>query len=217
MAGTHLSMAVDDRDVRAEMARHAQPPDGSLAAQLGEYLQASTQDRFKAQAAPDGTPWAPLSKRYQRRKKYNADKVLTLRGYLRSGIHYQKLDVNSVAVGTNSPYGGIHQFGGSIQQPARQATVRFSQRGGPRAVRRPQAQARHRAASQHRGTHHHHAGATVPGHQPGRCRRDPPDRAGLDTRRAALAPLRSCPGSQDFTSAAADHGGMPSPNTLAPL
>lgn len=118
-------MAVDDRDVRAEMARHAQPPDGSLAAQLGEYLQASTQDRFKAQAAPDGTPWAPLSERYQRRKKYNADKVLTLRGYLRSGIHYQKLDVNSVAVGTNSPYGGIHQFGGTIQQPARQATVRF--------------------------------------------------------------------------------------------
>nr|WP_230681123.1 phage virion morphogenesis protein [Paracidovorax cattleyae] len=98
---------------------------GRLAPRLGEYLQASTEARFKSQTAPDGRPWAPLKPRYARRKKYNQDKILTLRGYLRSGIHCQVVDDNTAEVGRNLRYAAIHQFGGEIDQPARAATVRY--------------------------------------------------------------------------------------------
>ncbi|MFG9881714.1 phage virion morphogenesis protein [Pseudomonas aeruginosa] len=36
-----------------------------------------------AQRAPDGTPWAALSPRYQARKRRNRDKILTASGDLR--------------------------------------------------------------------------------------------------------------------------------------
>jgi phage gpG-like protein len=68
---------------------------------------------------------AALQPRYQRRKKQNKDKILTLRGYLRGQIHWQPDGDDAVRVGTNAKYGAIHQFGGTIQQPARQATVHF--------------------------------------------------------------------------------------------
>lgn len=42
------------------LARQAQPSTGRLAPRLGEYLQASTEARFKSQTGPDGRPWAPL-------------------------------------------------------------------------------------------------------------------------------------------------------------
>ncbi|MBU1352105.1 MAG: phage virion morphogenesis protein [Gammaproteobacteria bacterium] len=130
MAGTHVTYIVEDQAVRDMLARQALPPDAELASQLGEYLQSSTEARFKTQTAPDGTPWAPLKPRYAKRKKYHKDKVLTLRGYLRGGIHFQVGADNSVQVGTNAKYGAIHQFGGAIEMPARQATVRYRSEAG---------------------------------------------------------------------------------------
>ncbi|MDD2178765.1 phage virion morphogenesis protein [Acidovorax sp. D2M1] len=50
---------------------------------------------------------------------------LTLRGYLRSGIHYQVTGDAEVEVGSNTKYAAIHQLGGTIEMPARQATVRY--------------------------------------------------------------------------------------------
>lgn len=93
-----------------------------LLARIGEYLQDSTRERF---ASPDGSVWKPLQPRYQRRKKQNKDKILTLRGYLRGQIHWQPDGDDAVRVGTNAKYGAIHQFGGTIQKEARQATVHF--------------------------------------------------------------------------------------------
>lgn len=125
MAGTHITFTVDDADLQ-EMLQHQSKADtGRLAPRLGEYLQDSTKDRFKSQTAPDGTPWAPLKRATVKRKKYNPDKILTLRGYLRGGIRWQALDDNSVQVGSNLEYAAIHQDGGDVQQPARQATVRY--------------------------------------------------------------------------------------------
>lgn len=125
MAGSRMTYVIDDAALRAMLERQAQADTGRLAPRLGEYLQSSTQARFKTQTAPDGTPWAPLKQSTIRRKKTNADKILTLRGYLRGGIRWQALDDNTVQVGTNLKYAAIHQFGGEIQQPARQATVRY--------------------------------------------------------------------------------------------
>ena len=125
MAGTRLIIDQAELDRQnAFMAEQAARDPSGLMPRLGEYLQGSTQARFKTQTAPDGTPWAPLKQRYARRKRYNKDKVLTLRGYLRSYIHYQAR-ADSVEVGSNQKYAAIHQFGGEIDKPERQATVRY--------------------------------------------------------------------------------------------
>ena len=126
MAGTRLIIDQAELDRQnAFMAEQAARDPSGLMPRLGEYLQGSTQKRFKTQTAPDGTPWAPLQKRYARRKRYNKDKVLTLRGYLRSYIHYQVTGGDSVEVGSNQKYAAIHQFGGEIDKPERQAAVRY--------------------------------------------------------------------------------------------
>ncbi|AFU47309.1 phage virion morphogenesis protein [Acidovorax sp. KKS102] len=125
MAGTHIKSTVNDAQARAMLARLGEPGTDDLMPRLGEYLQASTQKRFKVQTAPDGTAWQPLQPRYARRKKYAKDKVLTLRGYLRSGIHYQVTGDAEVEVGSNTKYAAIHQFGGEIDMPERQASVRY--------------------------------------------------------------------------------------------
>lgn len=125
MAGTRIKTTVNDAQARAMLARLGEPGTQDLMPRLGEYLQASSQKRFKTQTAPDGTAWQPLQPRYARRKKYAKDKILTLRGYLRSGIHYQVTGDAEVEVGSNTKYAAIHQFGGTIEMPARQATVRY--------------------------------------------------------------------------------------------
>lgn len=131
MAGTHITFTVDDARLRAMLERQSQPETGTLAgrdtlaARIGERLVESTRQRFKTQTAPDGMPWTPLQPATIRRKQYNPDKILTLHGYLRGGIHWQALDDNTVQVGSTLKYAAIHQFGGEIQMPVRQATVRY--------------------------------------------------------------------------------------------
>ena len=125
MAGTHITIPVDDAQARAMLERLGEPGTQDLMPRLGEYLQASTQKRFKSQTAPDGTAWAPLQPRYARRKKYAKDKVLTLRGYLRSGIRYQVTGAAEVEVGSNTKYAAIHQLGGSIDQNAQSRKMRY--------------------------------------------------------------------------------------------
>lgn len=126
MAGANLTIdtVITGPDVLARMDE-AMGNTAPLLARIGEYGQESTRARFKSQAGPDGSPWKPLQPRYQRSKKQNKDKILTLRGYLRGQIHWQPDGDDAVRVGTNAKYGAIHQFGGTIQQPARQATVHF--------------------------------------------------------------------------------------------
>lgn len=126
MAGANLTIdtVITGPDVLARMDQ-ALGNTAPLLARIGEYLQDATRDRFKSQSGPDGSGWQPLQPRYQRRKKQNKDKILTLRGYLRGQIHWQPDGDDAVRVGTNAKYGAIHQFGGTIQQPARQSTVHF--------------------------------------------------------------------------------------------
>ena len=77
---------------------------------IGEHLLRTTRDRFDSEEAPDGSPWTALSETTSARKRRNADKILTLDGYLRGGLVYRST-AHSVEVGTPSIYGGPHQFG----------------------------------------------------------------------------------------------------------
>ena len=126
MAGTRLTIDKAELErLSALMAEQAARDTSGLMRRLGEYLLESTQRRFKDQVKPNGEKWKELDERYARRKKRNKDKVLTLRGYLRSYIHYQVMGADAVEVGSNQKYAAIHQFGGEIDKPERQATVRY--------------------------------------------------------------------------------------------
>lgn len=87
---------------------------------IGEYLAGSSRDRFGSQTAPDGSAWTPLAHWYREAKPASKDKILTLRGYLSSSIHWQVLP-DSVLVGSNLEYAAIHQFGGVIRPKQRKA------------------------------------------------------------------------------------------------
>lgn len=98
----------------------------ALLRDIGEALLHSTQDRFTSQTDPEGNAWAPLSPRYQRRKRYNAGKILTLRGHLRNTLTFQVGD-DEVAVGSNRAYAARMQFGGEFEMAARSQYAYFRQ------------------------------------------------------------------------------------------
>ena len=118
MAGSFITISVEDAAARAMLNRLGQIDTTPLMERLGERIQAWTQDRFDAnqQKAPDGTPWAKLNADYaQSKPQHLQNRRLTLSGHLRRSIRWQLLDSRSVQVGTNVPYAAIHQFGGTIR------------------------------------------------------------------------------------------------------
>ncbi len=127
MAGSHITVTVSPQTAEARL-QHLQAilaNPSELLAQVGEQLMRTTKERFKTQTSPDGNSWQALQPRYQRRKKKNKDKVLTLNGYLRRFITWQPDGQDAVKVGSNRKYAAIHQFGGTIAKKARQSTVHF--------------------------------------------------------------------------------------------
>lgn len=135
MAGSNIQIkagiVIDNREAREALQRLAiEGQTAPLMRQLGEAFQESTERRFTCQTGPDGSRWAALSPSYARRKRRNADKILTLRGTLRSGIRHQVPGADTVLVGTNMGYGAIHQLGGIIRKKARRGTVYFKESGG---------------------------------------------------------------------------------------
>ena len=111
MAGAHLKFTLQGlSEMTARANRAAEPDIGQLSARIGEYLRASTQDRFKTQTGPDGDTWEALKPRTLARKRQNKDKILTLRGYLRRTIGYQVPTPGRVEVGSPLIYAAAHQF-----------------------------------------------------------------------------------------------------------
>lgn len=127
MAGTTLEFTLDLNQALGQVDRTVAglADAGPLLKKLGEYLQGSTQDRFRTQLSPDGQAWQALSPRYLARKHRNRDKVLTLRGYLRSQIGYEPDGPDAVLVGSSRAHAAIHQFGGEIDIAARSRQVFF--------------------------------------------------------------------------------------------
>ena len=89
-----------------------------LLAELGEYGLRSTRERFKSQTAPDGTAWAALQPWYQKEKRRNKNRILTLNGYLRGQMTWQLVGDRTVEIGSNLPYAAVHQFGATIKPRA---------------------------------------------------------------------------------------------------
>lgn len=98
----------------------------SLYRVLGEALLPTQKGRFLSMTDPEGNRWAPLSPKYQKRKKYNRDKIGTLRGYLGHTLRYQA-DADGLALGSNLKYAARFQFGGEFQIAARSQRAYFKQ------------------------------------------------------------------------------------------
>ena len=77
---------------------------------IGEHMLDTTRARFDTQTTPDGAPWAPLDPRTARRKKKNADKILTEEGELRGSLAY-RVGSDELLVGSPEKYAATHQFG----------------------------------------------------------------------------------------------------------
>ena len=99
--------------------------------QFGVYLESATIERFDAERAPDGAAW-PQSIR----AREDGGKTLTDSGQLRSSVTSQA-GADSVAVGTNKIYAGVHQFGATIAAKNARALAFFLP-GGLGLVRVPE-------------------------------------------------------------------------------
>lgn len=93
---------------------------------MGEYLLAETEKRFQTQTKPNGEQWSALSPSYQRRKRKNASKILTLEGFLSQNLRYQ-VTTDELLIGSNAPYAAHHQFGAEWEVAARSQQVYFRQ------------------------------------------------------------------------------------------
>ena len=114
MAGARIHIEIDDDKAQAALNRliAAGTDTTPLMKDIGEYLLRTTKDRFVEQKAPNGTPWAALSSATKKRKKRNAEKILTESGILRGQLTFQ-VGPDSVLVGSPTIYAGTHQFGAS--------------------------------------------------------------------------------------------------------
>lgn len=135
MAGSHFTITVSDYLARGMLKRMAQLDTPGMLANIGERMVESTERRFAQERGPDGAKWEALKPSYQRGKKYNQDKILTLRGYLSGripgqGPHWQPAGENAVEWGVSAKYGAIHQFGGTISRRQQMRTSRYSRVAG---------------------------------------------------------------------------------------
>lgn len=127
MSGVTLTFDAQDAlsrlwDARTEMMRPA-----PLLRSMGERLLEFHQQRFQEQKSPEGIEWVALKPRYQRRKRKNANQILTRDGYLKNTLRWQ-VNADELLFGTNRVYGAIHQFGGTIEIAARSQQAYYRQK-----------------------------------------------------------------------------------------
>lgn len=125
--GLDIRIDIDDREIRTALNRLLRATGDLTPAMknIGEYLVQATEERFNRQSDPDGQKWPEVAPATRARKKH--PKVLTESHHLRGSIHPQA-DRHSVTVGTNVPYGAIHQFGfeGEVSIPAHERLIKVA-------------------------------------------------------------------------------------------
>jgi phage virion morphogenesis protein len=116
MSGVVFEAELDLTPAQDRLARLSASDLDALTYEIGALIEDQTRRRIADEkVAPDGTPWAPWSERYEqslkRRNRRNPRSLLVGEGNLRDSI--QNYTTGEAArVGTNLVYGAIHQFGG---------------------------------------------------------------------------------------------------------
>ncbi|ARJ70090.1 phage virion morphogenesis protein [Paracoccus contaminans] len=131
MAGTRITFdaTLDDAAAQTRLAELYERMDNhqGFLQNVGEHLLNAVRDRFAAQAGPDGAEWAklkPATIRERERKRFTPIQILTrhTRSGLRASINL-KVGNDQVTIGTPKAYAAIHQFGGTINKPAREGVI----------------------------------------------------------------------------------------------
>lgn len=120
MAGATISVDIRDfEDMREKLARledlGANPE--PMLGEIGGSLETSTRLRFERGEAPDGTPWLTSI-----RVRREGGQTLVKSTRLRDSITHEVVG-DTVEVGTNVIYAGIHQFGGEAGRKSRRVTI----------------------------------------------------------------------------------------------
>ncbi|MCV2359639.1 phage virion morphogenesis protein [Paucibacter sp. TC2R-5] len=84
---------------------------------IGEEITQRAEHRFESSTGPDGRSWLP--KKHADSRKTLVGKTGRLRQQITASADRQALTVRA-----GTPYAAIHQFGGKIDRPAKQVTVR---------------------------------------------------------------------------------------------
>jgi len=130
---TGISIEVELReaqDVLADILRrmgHRRP----FYKSVGERLMSSTKDRFREETDPDGAPWKPLAKATIKARISKRQIPLTIlrsntrgkKGSSLAGSINVRMSEEDVRIGSPLDYAAIHQLGGAIQMPARDAKI----------------------------------------------------------------------------------------------
>lgn len=132
-----FSIEVNEREASAALAGiiHRMEERRGFYANVAELLASSTRENFRKQRDPAGVPWTPLAPATIRRRTYNGQLPLTILNTngKKDGIHLaaaiaQDSDNDAARVGVlnQNPvreYAAIHQFGGTINIPARKGRI----------------------------------------------------------------------------------------------
>ncbi len=116
MAGVALELQVDSELAIAGLDRLTTSQMAMIADEVGGLIAQQTKDRIEDEkASPEGAPWAPWSARYAaslvRPNRTSARSLLIASENLVGSIQQYAAGLTS-KIGTNVPYGAIHQFGG---------------------------------------------------------------------------------------------------------
>jgi phage virion morphogenesis protein len=116
MVGVVLDTQLDSTAAEAALARLSPELLAQMSDEIGGLVAAQTMRRIaEDKTAPDGTPWAPWSARYEARIKNrqrgrNRSLLVGAEGNLQSGIHHL-ITGTDIKVGSVEEYAAVHQFG----------------------------------------------------------------------------------------------------------
>ncbi len=130
MSGAQITIAVDDSPTAVILGRLAQLMSDLTPAMddIGAQIVGNTQRRFETGKGPGGAAWKPSLRAIEQ-----GGQTLRDSGRLMASLTHVA-GANSVTIGTNVVYAGIHQFGGTIRAKTAKG-LRFK---GPNGWRRLQ-------------------------------------------------------------------------------
>lgn len=119
MTGARVTITVDDRGLTALFARlRAAGADlGPAMEDIAGELEETARRRFESGVGPGGVPWTPSARAIR-----SGGKTLVDSGQLLASIT-SRSSRSEAEAGTNKDYAALHQFGGTVDRPARTVTT----------------------------------------------------------------------------------------------
>lgn len=119
MTGARITIAIEDGGLAALFTRlRAAGADlGAAMEDIAGDLEETTRRRFESGTGPGGIAWTPSA-----RAKKAGGKTLIDSGQLLASI-VSRSSATEAEAGTNKEYAALHQFGGTVDRPARTVTT----------------------------------------------------------------------------------------------